>query len=126
MNLVTSKERLLQYLENKDIDKSTFYEKTGIKRGLLDADKLKSALSDQFIAKIIAIYDDLNIRWLITGKGLMIEVSTASMYDNGNKLQLEMIVKLSAENALLKKENEELKLKKKYENPTSMSIASEP
>jgi len=126
MNLVTSKERLLQYLENKSIDKPTFYEKTGIKRGLLDADKIKSALSDQFIAKIIAIYEDLNLTWLITGKGSMVEVPSASRCDNGNFLQLEMIVKLSAENALLKKENEELKAKKKYENPSKLSIASEP
>jgi len=37
-----------------------------------------------------------------------------------------MIVKLSAENALLKKENEELRLKKKYEIPSKLSVASEP
>lgn len=126
MNLVTSKERLLQYLENKDVDKSTFYEKTGIKRGLLDADKLKAALSDQFIAKIIAIYEDLSLKWLITGKGSMIEVPGATQCDNGINSQLEMIVKLSAENALLKKENEELRLKKKYEIPSKLPIASEP
>lgn len=126
MNLVTSKERLLQYLENKDVDKSTFYEKTGIKRGLLDADKLKSALSDHFIAKIVAVYEDLSLKWLITGNGQMIDVPAINQSDLINNSQLEMIVRLSAENALLKKENEELKSKKKYANPTNLSIASEP
>lgn len=72
MILASTKERLLQYIEAKGISKPVFYAETGIKRGLLDADKLKSTVSDIFIAKIFAVYPDLSLEWLITGKGEML------------------------------------------------------
>lgn len=72
MNFATSKERLLQYLSNKHISVPIFLKETGIKRGFLDGDKLKASISDIFIAKIIAKYKDLNIEWLITGNGEML------------------------------------------------------
>lgn len=72
MILVTTKTRLLKYLENKGISKSEFYSFTDIKRGLLDSDKLSAAVPDTTLAKIIAKYPDLNIIWLLTGTGTML------------------------------------------------------
>ena len=66
--LVTTKERILHYIECKNIPKSKFYNDLGIKRGLLDSDKLKASVTDVVIAKILAIYKDLNINWLLTGE----------------------------------------------------------
>jgi len=71
-NIATSKERLLQYLELKGISKKDFYSKTEIKRGFLDTDKLKSNISDVFLANIIANFNDLNLYWLISGIGEML------------------------------------------------------
>jgi len=72
--IATSKERLLQFIDYKSISKQKFFQETGLKRGILDADKLKSSLSDNFIAKIIATYPEINIYWLLTGEGNMLTV----------------------------------------------------
>lgn len=72
MILASTKCRLLKYLDYKGISRAEFYEKTEIKRGLLDKDKLDATISDVFLAKIIAVFKDLNIKWLITGKGEML------------------------------------------------------
>ena len=53
----------------KEITPKIFFEETGIKRGFLDADKLKGSISDEHFTKIIATYPDANIEWFITGKG---------------------------------------------------------
>lgn len=70
--IATTKKRLKFYLEQKGISNSQFYSDLGIKRGLLDADKLKATIADPIIAKILVIYTDLNIAWLLTGEGSML------------------------------------------------------
>lgn len=77
MIFASTKERLLQFIEYKDIKLTDFFKNTGIKRGFLDSDKLKSVVSDIFIAKIIATYPDVNLEWLITGKGDMLKRDNA-------------------------------------------------
>lgn len=72
MNVVTTKERILQYIDYKGITLSLFFKKTGIKRGFLDTDKLKSSVSDVFLTKIIASFPEISIRWLLTGEGDML------------------------------------------------------
>ena len=73
MNFATTKQRIVKYLEFKGITRSIFFKETSIKRGFLDTDKLKSSVSDVFIAKIIATYPDLNPIWLLTGNGEMLK-----------------------------------------------------
>ncbi len=73
MNFATTKERIIQYIDFKGIGISNFLKETDIKRGFLDSDKLKSTVSDVFIAKIIAKYPDINVKWLLTGEGEMIK-----------------------------------------------------
>ena len=67
-----TKERILQFIEYKGIGITNFFKKTGIKRGFLDTDKLDSSVSDMFLAKIIAVFPELNIEWLLTGEGNML------------------------------------------------------
>lgn len=69
--IATSKERLIKYLDYKGVKMVDFFKNSGIKRGFLDTDKLKSTISDVFLAKIIAFFPDLNVKWLITGEGEM-------------------------------------------------------
>lgn len=71
MILVTTKERLQQYLDYKGISKTRFYNDLDIKRGLLDSDKMKATISDVVLAKILVAYPDLNFEWLLTGNGEM-------------------------------------------------------
>ena len=73
MILVTTKERLLQYLDYKGISRTQFYADLDIKRGLLDSDKMKATISDVVLAKILVAYPDLNFEWLLTGNGEMLK-----------------------------------------------------
>ncbi|MAX23394.1 MAG: hypothetical protein CMJ19_02725 [Phycisphaeraceae bacterium] len=69
--IATTKHRIVQFIEAEGISKQQFYANTGLKRGLLDADKLEGAISDTHLAKIIATYPELDPLWLLTGKGDM-------------------------------------------------------
>ena len=73
MNVATTKERLLQYLDLKGISQVDFLRLTGIKRGFLDADKLDRSVSDQFLSIIISTFVDINLLWLIMGEGEMLK-----------------------------------------------------
>lgn len=64
----------MQLLENKAISKRKFFEITGLKRGFLDADKLKQAVSDHQIAMIFAAFPDINLEWLVSGIGQMFKM----------------------------------------------------
>ena len=67
-----TKRRILQFIDYKGIGITKFFKETGIKRGFLDTDKLDSSVSDMFLAKIIAVFPELNIEWLLTGEGEML------------------------------------------------------
>lgn len=82
MILANTKQRILHYIETKGISKSVFFEETGIKRGLLDKDKMESTVSDVSIAKILAKYEDINSDWLITGRGSMLKCEEVALKDN--------------------------------------------
>ena len=69
--IAMTKERILKFIEIKNITPAIFFKQTGIKRGFLDSDKLNQAVSDRHFAMIIAAYPDINLYWLITGKGEM-------------------------------------------------------
>ncbi|RHO65380.1 hypothetical protein DW083_20955 [Parabacteroides sp. AF48-14] len=91
MILANTKYRILHYIDSKGISKSSFYESTGIKRGLLDKDKMNSTVTDVFIAKILAVYTDLNADWLLTGRGSMLKsngssVNNQSIKGDGNNM----------------------------------------
>lgn len=75
MNFATTKEKIIQFIDFKQISTTNFFKETGIKRGFLDSDKLKASVSDIFIAKIFAKYPEINLEWLITGEGKMLKTS---------------------------------------------------
>lgn len=119
MILATTKERLLQYLEAKEISTSSFLKETGIKRGFLDTDKLKASVSDIFLTMIIAKYTDLNLEWIVTGRGEMLkgnEAETEKEASNEADIQADFsnIIRLKCENSFLQKECNELKKDKEF------------
>ncbi len=69
------KQRILQYIEYNGISKYQFYIKSGITRGVLDKE---TGSSEDNIAKFIAYFSEVNIEWLITGKGSMLKPSIGS------------------------------------------------
>lgn len=64
------KERILQFIENKQITKSKFYSVTGLSNGILDK---KSGLTMDTVEKIYSKYPEINLEWLLTGKGEMLK-----------------------------------------------------
>lgn len=70
---LTTKDRILQFIDFKGISKSTFLTETNIKRGFLDKDKLGASVSDLLLEKIINTYPEIDLLWLITGRGNMLK-----------------------------------------------------
>lgn len=61
--------RLLQYIEYKEDSKYRFYKKTGLSNGFLDKNRNIGSDKCEIISEQ---YPDLNLSWLITGKGEML------------------------------------------------------
>jgi phage repressor protein C with HTH and peptisase S24 domain len=62
--------RIIQYIDYKGISKYKFYKETNLSNGFLD--KNRNVGSDK--CEIISMhYPDLNIEWVITGKGSMLK-----------------------------------------------------
>lgn len=78
MNFATTKERIIYFINYQGVSVKDFLDKTGIKRGFLDSDKLKATVSDVFLTKIIAKYPDINLEWLLTGHGSMLKENDKS------------------------------------------------
>lgn len=68
---MTTKERIIQFLDERSMPRSVFLKKTGIGRGFLDSDKLHQSVSDRQLAMIHAAFPDISLVWLITGEGDM-------------------------------------------------------
>ena len=62
------KERILQFIEYKKISKNKFYKETGLSNGILDK---QGGISSDSLEKIYCVYPEINLDWLLTGKGEM-------------------------------------------------------
>jgi FtsZ-binding cell division protein ZapB len=64
------KERILRYLDFKGISKYDCYQKTGISRSVLSQ---SNGMTEDNLLKFLAYYIDVNLEWLLTGKGEMLK-----------------------------------------------------
>jgi hypothetical protein len=69
---MTTKDKILIFLENTGIKKDDFFEKTGIAASNFKGIGLKSELGGEKLIKILTIYQDLSPDWLLTGTGSML------------------------------------------------------
>lgn len=60
------KKRILQFAENLGISKREFYAKIDVSRGTLES---KTGITEDIICRFLIAFPDVNIEWLITGKG---------------------------------------------------------
>lgn len=60
--------RIHEHLEYIEMSKRAFYQKTGISNGTLDK---KTGLSEDNLEKYISAFPEINLHWLIHGKGEM-------------------------------------------------------
>lgn len=71
------KSRLGEFLKYKGIGQAKFAESVGLSRGF--ANNVGDSIRAENLAKITAIYPELNTTWLLTGDGSMLKSSNASV-----------------------------------------------
>ncbi|WP_423129817.1 helix-turn-helix domain-containing protein [Gaoshiqia sp. Z1-71] len=115
---MTINKRIAKVMESHSLNKNQFANKIGVHatvvHNIIDEKGRGNKPSFDFISKLLSSFDNINGDWLITGRGKMFlqdkEAPATSLSPIlSDKNALEMIRDLSAENALLKKELEELK-----------------
>jgi len=87
-----NKQRILYFVEYLNISKRDFYAKTGISRGTIES---STSITEDTLAKIIAIYKDLSIDWLFTGREPML-IKKLSTSKNDTKQKGIPLIPLSA------------------------------
>lgn len=109
---MTVKNRILSFLKLKGISKRQFYADTGLSNGTLD--KVENIGSDK-VEKIYDAYPEINLVWLITGKGEMIEKSKGGLEEEllNSSAQLPEVEKNKVDDNLNKNSGE---LEKRIEN----------
>lgn len=74
------KERLLFYLSSKHLNKSAFGASIGASSSFVDA--IRSSISPEKLERIIDEYPDLDIVWLLTGRGQMLKSAEQESKNN--------------------------------------------
>ena len=110
---LNSKERVIHYIESKNISKNKFYTLTGVSNGVLDK---KSELSISTIEKIYYTFPDLSLEWILFGKGEMLRKNDAeNMIQDGfsEKIFRELLEKNAELNRRIGRLEAELEAAKK-------------
>ena len=76
----TIKARLTAYLRYKGINKSEFGRIIGVSNAYISS--IRKSIQPDKAEKIASSFPDLNIAWLMTGKGEMIKSNTGQDYDD--------------------------------------------
>lgn len=66
------KQRILYFAGTLGISKRDFYTKIGVSRGTLES---KTGITEDVITKFFATYPEVNIEWLMTGRGDMLQTN---------------------------------------------------
>ncbi len=75
------RKRILQYLDLKGISKYKFYKDNDVSNGFLDKE---GSIRSDICEKISYQYEDINLTWLITGKGEMLLENQQSPTDTNS------------------------------------------
>lgn len=118
---MSSVTRMQAYITFKGLKKSEFYRTVGLANGYLD--KVKELGSDK-VESIITKYSDINLEWLITGKGPMIKENAPPKWSDADNLKLrDEIIELQKEIIRLQKEIAELNRPKSRQHPAARPVS---
>lgn len=87
--MMTSKDRILEFLNYLGLGQNAFEKKVGISNGYIS--HLKKSFGAEIISKISSIYPELDTHWLLTGEGKMLKspnVGDTSAQSSGEVLLL--------------------------------------
>jgi transcriptional regulator with XRE-family HTH domain len=69
-------DRLKLFIKSKGLGQTKFEERVGFSRGYIS--KVKTSIGADKLSNIVEAFPDLNLDWLITGKGIMTNPSAQS------------------------------------------------
>ncbi len=101
------KDRVLQFAENKEDNKQIFFRKTGLKYSNFTGKSKNSDLNSKSVAEILLTYPEINLKWLLTGKGEMLKQEVTINTEKTNSYK-DRYLEVLEENRLLYKENKAL------------------
>lgn len=85
------KERILQFIELKGVTKERFYENIGMTSANFRGKAKETPINSTAIENILSEFPDLNLEWLITGKGEMTKSNTQNVRIEGQNQHLNNI-----------------------------------
>lgn len=77
------KERIIQFIDLKGATKEHFYNKIGMTSANFRGKAKETPINSTAIENILSEFPDLNLDWLITGKGEMTKMSTQIVKNEG-------------------------------------------
>ena len=117
---MTTKEKIIHFLDNKGITKEDFYKKTGFSNGFLGAGK---HVGSDNLKIILDNYPELSLEWLVMDKGDMI-VSDNNLIENNPNQMTDQFIQM--QKTLLGYKDEEIKRLKDEIEALKKSIATSP
>lgn len=108
-------DRLKLFIKSKGLGQTKFEERVGFSRGYIS--KVKTSIGADKLSNIVEVFPDLNLDWLITGKGKMtstpvqpaaVEQTTDTLEENSVKYKNKYL-EILEENRVLRLEIEKLR-----------------
>ena len=79
------KERLIQFVSYKRMSKRKFQERISVSNSYIQ--NISEGIGGEVLNRISKEFPDLNIDWLLTGKGKMLNLNNSNVTINGNENQ---------------------------------------
>lgn len=87
-NILTIKEKIMTFLNERNIKKVDFFEATGIQPSNFKGKNMLSQPGGDMLVKILTVYPDLSAEWLMRGEGDMFKINIPKT-DNINCEQID-------------------------------------
>lgn len=109
--LTKIKERIIYFVENQSIKKGLFFDKIGVSSANFRGNAINTPLNSNTIEILITNYPQINLHWLITGKGEMLlqQEETNVLNEPKTAYQVNNSVKVLEETIATMKEKEAMK-----------------
>lgn len=121
------KERIIQVIEFKKFKKEDFYSKIGMTSANFRGKAKETPINSNAIENILSIIPEINLLWLITGKGNMFN-STAYLensFEEINLLTIKKLINILNKDCLTNEEKEALKTILDHLKDDLLSITNE-
>lgn len=83
--ILTVKERILQFLDEKEISKTLFFNKVGISPSNFKGAGKKSSIGSDLVVKILTEYPELSPEWVMLGEGEMLRAPSKQAANDPKK-----------------------------------------